>query len=46
MCDADLVWYGAWPVYRVSDLGGLRRTITYVREAREHENGVTPLEGI
>ena len=24
MCNPDIVTYGVWPVYRVSDLGGLR----------------------
>lgn len=35
LCNADIVTYGVWPVYRVSDLGGLRKTIDIVRELRD-----------
>lgn len=36
LCNADIVTYGVWPVYRVSDLGGLRRTIDIIKELREN----------
>lgn len=35
LCNAEIVTYGIWPIYRVSDLGGLRKTIDIVRDLRD-----------
>mgnify|MGYP001582758567 CR=1 FL=1 len=41
-CNPDLVTYGVRPLYHCSELGGLRNTINYVKNAKE--NGVAWME--
>ena len=40
-CNPDIVTSGVWPVYHVSDVGGLRNAIAIIRECRESPSGAT-----